>query len=190
VVIASYGVSVALLAGSYIDGPAATLLLVGAVITAATATILAGVKVWRFFQTFVDFFKDWNGDPERPGVPGHLGVMPRLLSMEERQIASEEQQNHILGILTPNGGSSLRDTVDRIDTRSELSARQTLLIKRLLKAHLIDGITLMEIGIENDSELLETLKAHGIEVAYRDVQDIQLAETRKLLAQFDELDLQ
>jgi hypothetical protein len=190
VVAIGYATSAGLLLSSWIDGPAATLLLVGAVITAATATLIAIVKIWRFVQVVVNFFKDWNGDPERPGVPGHQGVMPRLLSMEERQIASEENQNVILGIITPNGGSSLRDTVDRIDARSELSARQTLLIKRLLKAHLIDGITLMEIGIENDSELLETLRKHGIEVAYRDVQDIQLAETRKLLAQFEELDLQ
>jgi hypothetical protein len=190
VVAIGYATSAGLLAVSWIEGPAATLLLIGAVITAATATTVAAVKVWKFVQVVVDFFKDWNGDPSRPGVPGHLGVMPRLLSMEDRQIASEEKQKTILGIITPNGGSSLRDTVDRIDARSELSARQTLLIKNLLRAHLIDGITLMEIGIENDAELLSALKAAGIEVTYRDVQDIQLAETRKLLAQFEELDLQ
>jgi hypothetical protein len=190
VVAIGYAASAGLLLSSWIDGPAATLLLIGAVITAATATIIAFVKIWKFIQVVVNFFKDWNGDPSRPGVPGHQGVMPRLLSMEERQIASEENQKVILGIITPNGGSSLRDTIDRIDHRGELSARQTLLIKNLLKAHLVDGITLMEIGIENDAELLAALDRAGIQVTYRDVQDIQLAETRKLLAQFEDLDLQ
>jgi hypothetical protein len=186
----SLSVAANLLVTDYIGQPAATLLLIGAVITAATATIVAGFKVWKFIQSFVDFFKDWNGEPDRPGVAGHAGVMPRLLAIEEQQVVSEENQKKVLGILTPNGGSSLRDTVDRIDERSELSARQTLLIKNLLRAHLLDGITLMEIGIENDAELLAALKAAGIEVEYRDVQDIQLSETKKLLAQFEELDLQ
>lgn len=186
----SLTVTANLLIEQYIDEPVATLLLIGAVITAITATLVAGFKVWKFVQRFADFFRDWNGEDDRPGVSGHAGVMPRLLAIEEQQVISEQNQNKVLGILTPNGGQSLRDTVDRIDKRSELSARQTLLIKNLLRAHLLDGITLMEIGIENDAELLEALKKAGIEVEYRDVQDVQLVETKKLLAQFEALDLQ
>lgn len=48
-----------------------------------------------------DFLDDWGGEPERPGVPGRLGVMSRLDRIEAQ--------------LRPNGGSTLRDAVTRIE---------------------------------------------------------------------------
>lgn len=55
-----------------------------------------------------DFLGDWNGEPDRPGVPGHPGVMARLDGIERRVTAVEKQ-------LHPNGGSTLADAVQRIE---------------------------------------------------------------------------
>lgn len=69
---------------------------------------------------------DWTGEPARPGHPIPTpGVLDRLSMIEahvrplqsrlddmDRRLAAVEAQ------LQPNGGSSLRDAVDRIDRQS------------------------------------------------------------------------
>lgn len=47
------------------------------------------------------FFRDWAGEPERPGHPATPGVMERLQKIE--------------GELKHNGGSSMKDAVRRIE---------------------------------------------------------------------------
>lgn len=53
-------------------------------------------RTWRLLRDFLD---DWNGEPDRPGVPGRRGVLERLERLD--------YQVH------PNSGTSLRDQVDR-----------------------------------------------------------------------------
>lgn len=56
-----------------------------------------------------EFWEDWSGVPDRPGVTGRPGVMLRLAGMEARQTAVEHE-------LRTNGGDSLRDAVKRTET--------------------------------------------------------------------------
>lgn len=83
-------------------------------ICGALVTIAAGVAVViqasKFLKKVSNFIDDWQGEPERPGVPGRDGVMTRL-----EKIEAELKTNH---------GSSLRDAVNRIESRvNDLSDR-------------------------------------------------------------------
>lgn len=79
-------------------------------IAGALATLAAGCAgaIWlgrvvaRTGRAVVDMHDDWKGEPARPGVRGRLGVMERLDRIEKE--------------LQPNGGSSMRDAVNRVET--------------------------------------------------------------------------
>lgn len=61
----------------------------------------------------VHLVDDLLGEPDRPGVPGRLGVMERLQQLDERTAE-----------LRPNGGKSIKDQITRMDQRiSEISGR-------------------------------------------------------------------
>ena len=81
-----------------------------AVITVLTAAILikqvvvpTARGIHNFFKTIGQFLSDWSGHEERPGFPGVPGVMERI--------------NRIDGQLRNNGGSSLKDAIDRIEEK-------------------------------------------------------------------------
>jgi len=156
---------------------AANVLLVGAVITATTATV--GAIWWlvkgitKLVQRFNLIFDDWSGVESRPGVPGYPGVMARLEGMEERQVFFE-------GVVTPNGGGSLRDAVDRIDNVGQRLEKRSDNIELLLRHHLKDGEYLLEVGIENDRQLWAALEEAGIVIPYRDIQQSSLRATSAL----------
>lgn len=73
----------------------------GALATIVTAVYLGGRWMLRTLRKLGDFLEDWSGEPPRPGVPGRPGVMDRLARIEAQ--------------LKPNGGSTLRDAVSRIE---------------------------------------------------------------------------
>lgn len=66
----------------------------------AAATVLwkLGRGVVRLLRQVRTFLEDWNGEPERPGVPARPGVLERLERLDAQ--------------VHPNSGSSLRDAVD------------------------------------------------------------------------------
>jgi hypothetical protein len=72
-------------------------LLVGKVL------IPAGKKIKLWFENWDKFMQDWSGEDARPGRDRVPGVMERL--------------NAIDGELKNNGGSSVKDAVDRIEIR-------------------------------------------------------------------------
>ncbi|MCG5220255.1 hypothetical protein [Streptosporangium sp. KLBMP 9127] len=72
----------------------------GALVVLAGGTVVA-VKILRGMKRFGDFVDDWQGEPARRGVPARLGVMERLERIEAQ--------------LKPNGGTSLRDAVNRVE---------------------------------------------------------------------------
>lgn len=92
------------------DAGTGLLWLAGMVVAlgAAAATISKGVHWMKTtLRRLRNFLDDWNGAPERPGHDRVLGVPERLRMIEDRVHRIETQVN-------PNGGGSLRDTVDRI----------------------------------------------------------------------------
>lgn len=70
-----------------------------------TLTLLRPLKPLGFM------LEDWNGVPDRRGVPGRPGVMERLAGHDEA-LASIQRE------LTANGGSSLRDAIAKIEERT------------------------------------------------------------------------
>lgn len=80
-------------------------------ITAVLTAYLTVVKVFKplfsrinfWLTTWEQFMRDWAGEEARPGRAATPGVMERL--------------NRIDGQLHNNGGTSLKDSMDRIEKR-------------------------------------------------------------------------
>jgi hypothetical protein len=66
---------------------------------AALARFTRGAR--RFIRRSEQFWEDWQGTEERPGVPARPGVMERLDRIEHE--------------LHPNSGQSMRDVINRIE---------------------------------------------------------------------------
>lgn len=83
----------------------------------------AAVWAWQIGRKLNQLADDWIGEEPRQGLPdGRPGVLARLDSMErglsmlpflEERLAQLEAQ---MRQMRPNGGASLRDAVNRIDT--------------------------------------------------------------------------
>ncbi|SET43644.1 hypothetical protein [Nonomuraea wenchangensis] len=85
------------------------LAIAGGLVTIATAVAVV-IQIMKFLKKVSNFIDDWQGEPERPGVPGRDGVMTRL-----EKIEAELKTNH---------GSSLRDAINRIEANlDDLSSR-------------------------------------------------------------------
>lgn len=102
--------------------------------------VLKAAKSWRAFKkkwrTQLDnFFDDWNGVADRPGVTGRPGVLVRMQAIEQgqegtaRELAEQSSTlKEIVAVLVthgakidaidhelhPNSGKSLRDDLNRI----------------------------------------------------------------------------
>ena len=80
-------------------------------------TFMLGVAIFAFryrkiFKNLNSFIRDWHGTPSEPGRSKVPGVMERL--------------NEIDGQLKNNGGSSIKDAVDRIEISvNEIDERLT-----------------------------------------------------------------
>ncbi len=81
-----------------------------------------GRAVARFMRRVYDFLDQWNGEPARDGEPARAGVPARLAALEVgqretraavQQVRTEVQQ--VKGELKPNGGTTLRDGLNRIE---------------------------------------------------------------------------
>lgn len=98
------------------------------ILWAVVLTVLGGgaavVKshVLPFFHALSNFLSDWSGAPARAGVDERLGVMARLAEQDEQMARQEEQMALVRHELHPNGGDSLRDSVDRIESATEVAA--------------------------------------------------------------------
>ena len=82
-----------------------TIITIGAVagaIAAVIAVLAVPIKKLKVFFTWLDKFRrDWEGEEAEPGRDRVPGVMERL--------------NRLDGELSNNGGSSLKDVVQRIE---------------------------------------------------------------------------
>lgn len=81
------------------------------------APFISRMKKWT--ATWESFMQDWSGEEARPGRDRVPGVMERL--------------NDIDGELKRNGGSSIKDSVDRIEKNVDTLSTNTKEIKKRLE---------------------------------------------------------
>lgn len=95
------------------------LVAAAAAVTALVILLRAAKVLWRFLSGIQAFLDDWSGEPSRPGHPEQPGVMARLAELEKGQAALEMTLVAVRGEFRTNGGSTLRDKVDRIAAKVE-----------------------------------------------------------------------
>lgn len=79
--------------------------ITGAILGLTQVVLPLWRKVNKLFDTWASFVRDWNGEPAEPGREAVPGVMERL--------------NKLDGELSHNGGSSLKDAVDRLEKNQD-----------------------------------------------------------------------
>ena len=70
--------------------------IVVGLITIAATVVAVGRWPYRQVKSLEGLLEDWHGEPARPGVPGRLGVMERLDSIEKKvnSAAFNSRPNH------------------------------------------------------------------------------------------------
>lgn len=84
-------------------------MLVGGVATAIGSISFLLVKMFKFIQSTTRFMDDWYGTEEFPGV------VERLAHGNARFDKLEHEISTIKAELFTNGGSSVRDAINRIE---------------------------------------------------------------------------
>jgi len=93
--------------------------VLGAVLLFAKVIYPMWKRISKWMNTWEDFMDDWFGIEPRPGRSRTKGVMERL--------------NEIDGELKNNGGSSIKDAVDRIEKDVKELSMDTKGIKKRLE---------------------------------------------------------
>lgn len=103
-----------------------TVAAVGAVVGTGTAVVAALVPVVKLLRRLSrqmgQLQEDWYGEPARKGFPARPGVPERLETIENQ--------------LKPNGGSSARDAINRVELMQNRQALDVAMLGRKLDAHL------------------------------------------------------
>lgn len=81
------------------------IVITGAILGVTQVIVPLWKKVNGLFDTWASFVRDWNGEPAEPGREAVPGVMERL--------------NKLDGELSHNGGSSLKDAVERLEKNQD-----------------------------------------------------------------------
>ena len=81
--------------------------IVVGIITIVGSVLATGRWVYRQFKSIECLLEDWHGEPARPGVPGRLGVMERLDSIEKKVNSAAFNSS-------PNHGTSAYDEHTRL----------------------------------------------------------------------------
>lgn len=70
--------------------------IVVALITIIGTFLAVGRWLYKQFRSLENLLEDWHGEAPRPGVPGRLGVMERLDSIEKKvnSAAFNSRPNH------------------------------------------------------------------------------------------------
>ena len=76
-------------------------------ITILGTLVTLGKWSYRQFKAIESLLEDWRGEPARPGVPGRLGVMERLESIEKKVNSADFNSR-------PNHGTSAYDEHTRL----------------------------------------------------------------------------
>jgi len=86
--------------------PLQWIVLVGSALTALTFIFS---KFFKLFSTWFKFIEDWYGTEEKPGVNERLNHGAQRFEHIEKELSVIKAE------LFNNGGSSLRDSIDRIE---------------------------------------------------------------------------
>ena len=86
--------------------PLQWIVLIGA---AASAMGYLFTKVFKLFGTWFKFIEDWYGTDEKPGITQRLNEGQAHFNKIDIELATIKAE------LFNNGGSSLRDSIDRIE---------------------------------------------------------------------------
>lgn len=92
-----------------------------ALLVAAAGVLAVAVRAAPRLRRWSRQLDDLFGEPARPGVAARPGVMERLALHDDA-----------LRELLPNGGSTIKDTVDRIDVRTEQLAQRVEAVERVV----------------------------------------------------------
>jgi len=87
--------------------------------SALGAVIFIGSKFFKLFGTWFKFIEDWYGTDEKPGVNERLNHGAQRFEHIEKELSVIKAE------LFNNGGSSLRDSIDRIEKAVTKSTRKT-----------------------------------------------------------------
>ncbi len=94
----------------------------------AVAAWRAAARAWPVARRVVHLVDDLTGEPARPGVDARPGVMERLRQLDD----ATTEHGRVLAELLPNGGGTIKDTVDRIDARTEQLAQRVEAVERVV----------------------------------------------------------
>jgi len=86
--------------------PLQWIVLIGA---AASAIGYLATKFFKLFGTWFKFIEDWYGTEEKPGITQRLNDGQDHFNKIDAELATIKAE------LFNNGGSSLRDSIDRIE---------------------------------------------------------------------------
>jgi hypothetical protein len=86
--------------------PLQWIVLIGA---AASAMGYLFAKFFKLFGTWFKFIEDWYGTEEKPGITQRLNEGQEHFNKIDAELATIKAE------LFNNGGSSLRDSIDRIE---------------------------------------------------------------------------
>jgi hypothetical protein len=89
----------------------------GVVVIGGALTTAIALAAWlhRSMRKMVTLAEDLLGEQGRPGVAPRPGVMERLAGIEGRFGKVETRLSSIEAELHPNGGTTVRDALDRIE---------------------------------------------------------------------------
>lgn len=86
---------------------------------AIVLAVFLGAVGWKYLRPptkgLNHFLEDWNGDADRPGVPGRPGVMVRFQNLEEWTAKYGPMIDRMDHEMHPNSGSSMADAVNRTE---------------------------------------------------------------------------
>jgi|SRR5690606_6239788 len=92
-------------------------------IAGGLTTLTIFVAIWRWIRSWgkriSDFLDDWNGEPERPGVPARPGVMQRLAANEEAHKITDQKLDNLCTRITSLETAALAQTAATVNVNTQ-----------------------------------------------------------------------
>lgn len=92
-------------------------------IAGGLTTLAIFVAIWRWVRSWGkrigDFLDDWNGEPERPGVPARPGVMQRLADNEEAHKITDQKLDNLCTRITSLETAALAQAATTVNVNTQ-----------------------------------------------------------------------